>query len=140
MRTGAAEQEELFEPPVAPGRRISKNLYLFSAGSKRAVFFGTTAIYTYDEADEGSEAACIATLSQAGLAKDVEIASAFGVHRNTVGRMARRLGREGMAALASSRRGPLSRRCFRFAEEAVRTAERRLRNREPLDFSLFHNT
>jgi hypothetical protein len=77
VRTGAAEQEELFEPSVAPGRRISKNLYLFSAGSKRAVFFGTTAIYTYDEADEGSEAACIATLSQAGLAKDVEIASAF---------------------------------------------------------------
>ena len=106
MRTAAADQEELFEPSVAPGRRISKNLYLFSAGSKRAVFFGTTAIYTYDEADEGSEAACIATLSQAGLAKDVEIASAFGVHRNTVGRMARRLGREGMAALAATRRGP----------------------------------
>jgi transposase len=94
VRAGAAEQGELFEPTVVPGKRIGKNLY------------GTTAIYVYDEADEGAEAACIATLSRAGLAKDVEIASAFGVHRNTVGRMARRLEREGMAAVASTRRGP----------------------------------
>jgi hypothetical protein len=90
----SAEQEELFEPTVVPGKRIGKNLYLFSSEEKCAVSFGTTPIYVYDRADEGAEAACIASLSRAGLAKDVEIASAFGVHRNAVGRMARRLERE----------------------------------------------
>jgi hypothetical protein len=70
---------------VVPGKRVGKNLYLFSSEEKCAVFFGTTPIYVYDRADEGAEAACIASLSRAALAKDVEIASAFGVHRNTWG-------------------------------------------------------
>ena len=68
-----------------PSTRIGENLYLSSSEEKRAVFFGTTPIYVYDRADEGAEAACMATLSRAGLAKDVEIASAFGVHRNGCG-------------------------------------------------------
>ena len=45
------------------------------------MFFGTTAIHVYDVADKEAESACIATLSRAGLASDVDIAAGFGVHR-----------------------------------------------------------
>jgi hypothetical protein len=49
---------------------------------------------------------CIATLSRAGLAFDVEIAEAFGVHRNTVARLARQLAEQGLAGVVAAKRGP----------------------------------
>ena len=45
-------------------------------------------------------------LSSTELAADVAIASAFGCHRNTVGRLARELAAEGVAAVLPARRGP----------------------------------
>jgi transposase len=78
---------------------------LDSAG-QRAVYFGTLAIYVYDIGDDAAEAACIAMLSRAGLATDIDIAQAFGCHRNTVARKAERLTNEGMAAVIPARRGP----------------------------------
>jgi len=101
-----SSQGELFEVAAVPGTPVGKKLRLFSSEGKRAVFFGPTAVYLYDEADKEAEAACIVTLSRAGLAKDVDIATAFGVHRNTVGRMSRRFEHEGLAAAISTRRGP----------------------------------
>jgi hypothetical protein len=101
-----AEQDALFEVASGPGRRVGKRLTLFDSGGRRAIYFGPTAIHVYDVGDKGAEAACIATLSRAGLAKDVEIAAGFGVHRNTVGRMVGRFERDGMAAVVPSKRGP----------------------------------
>ena len=101
-----AEPATLFEPPVAPGRPIGRRLTLFESGGQRAVLFGTTAIHVYDVADKEAEAVCIATLSRAGLASDVDIAAGFGVHRNTVGRMVSRFERDGMAAVVPAKRGP----------------------------------
>ena len=70
------------------------------------MLFGATAIHVWSADDKEAEAACMATLSRAGLASDVEIAAAFGVHRNTVGRVVRRFESAGMAAVVPAKRGP----------------------------------
>ena len=101
-----AEQVELFEVPAGPGRRIGRRLTLVEADGRRAVFFGSRAIFVYGVGDAEGEAACMATLSRAGLASDVDIAAGFGVHRNTVGRIAARFERSGMAAVVPAKRGP----------------------------------
>ncbi len=101
-----AEPAKLFELPAAPGQPIGRRLILFESGGQRAVLFGTTAIHVYDVADKEAESACIATLSRAGLASDVDIAAGFGVHRNTVGRLVSRFERNGMAAVVPAKRGP----------------------------------
>jgi transposase len=96
----------LFEVAAAPGQPIGRRLTRFESGDQRAVFFGTTAIHVYAAADKEAEAACIATLSRAGLATDVDIAAGFGIHRNTVGRLVSRFERDGMAAVVPAKRGP----------------------------------
>ena len=100
------EQGRLIEVADGPGVPIGKRVRLFDGGGRRAVFLGTTAIHVYDLSDKEAEAACIATLSRAGLASDVQIAAGFGVHRNTVGRISARFEREGMAAVVPAKRGP----------------------------------
>jgi transposase len=101
-----AEPTALFELPAAPGQPIGRRLTLFESDGQRAVFFGTTAIHVYDVADKEAESACIATLSRAGLASDVDIAAGFGIHRNTVGRLVSRFEHNGMAAVVPAKRGP----------------------------------
>ncbi len=101
-----ADQAALFETQAPPGRRIGKRLTLLEAEGKRALFFGPTAINVYGADDKEAEMACIAILSRAGLASDVDIASAFGIHRNTVGRLSRRFEQQGMAGLVPAKRGP----------------------------------
>ncbi|MGH8933519.1 MAG: putative transposase [Egibacteraceae bacterium] len=106
MSERAADPPTLFDVPAAPGQPIGRRLTLFESGGQRAVFFGTTTIHVYDAADKQAEAACIATLSRAGLASDVDIAAGFGIHRNTVGRLVSRFERNGMAAVVAAKRGP----------------------------------
>lgn len=96
----------LFECPVVPGTSIGKRLTLLDSDGKRAVFFGSVAIQIYDASDKGAEAACIAMLSRADLATDIDIAAAFGCHRNTVARLAGRLAHEGLSAVVPAKRGP----------------------------------
>lgn len=101
-----AVQARLIAVEDGPGIPIGKRLRLFDSAGQRAVYFGPTPIHLYDVADKEAEAACIATLSRAGLASDVAIASGFGLHRNTVGRIAARFATEGMAAVVPAKRGP----------------------------------
>ncbi len=100
------EQPALVEAPSGPGRPIGKRLRLFDSEGLRAVFLGPTAIHVYDVADAEADGACMATLSRAGLASDIDIAAAFGVHRNTVGRAVRRFERDGLAGVVPAKRGP----------------------------------
>jgi len=86
VKAPEVEQAALFEAPRGPGRSIGKRLMLLESGDRRAIFFGPTAIHIYDRADRAAEVACIAVLARAELASDVDIAAAFGMHRNTVGR------------------------------------------------------
>jgi hypothetical protein len=96
----------MFEYPVVPGTPIGKRLTLLDADGKRAVFFGSVAIQIYDAGDKGAESACIAMLSRADLASDIDIAAAFGCHRNTVARLAGNFAHDGLSALVPAKRGP----------------------------------
>jgi HEPN domain-containing protein len=96
----------LFEASGSPGTPIGKHLTLFEFEGKRAVFHRSVAIHIFDANDKAGEAACIAMLSRADLASDIDIAKAFECHRNTVGRLAGRLQSEGMAAVVPAKRGP----------------------------------
>jgi hypothetical protein len=89
-----------------PGVPIGKRLRLLEADGVRAVFLGNVAIHVFDAHDKAAESACIAMLSRADLASDIDIAEAFGCHRNTVARLAGRLSTEGMAAVVPAKRGP----------------------------------
>ena len=100
------ERPALFEVASGPGRPIGKRLTLLDSDGRRAVFFGPTAIHVYDVADKEAESACMAMLSRAGLATDVDIAAGFGVHRNTVGRIVSRFERDGLAGVVRAKRGP----------------------------------
>ncbi|MGH9008561.1 MAG: putative transposase [Acidimicrobiia bacterium] len=106
MSEPSVEQSALLEVASGPGRPIGKRLTLFESEGRRAVFFGPTAIQVFDVDDGEAEAACMAMLSRAGLASDVDIAAAFGVHRNTVGRIVRRFASGGLGAVVPAKRGP----------------------------------
>ncbi len=97
---------QLVEVAGPAGIPIGKRLWLVDGDGQRAVFLGATAIHVYDAGDRDAERVCIASLSKAGLAFDVEIGEAFGVHRNTVGRLARQLAEQGMAGVVAAKRGP----------------------------------
>ena len=97
---------QLFVGEGRPGTPIGKRLTLVESDGQRAVLLHTTVIHVFDAGDKVAEAACIAMLSRADLASDVDIAAGFGVHRNTVARLAGRLTREGMAAVVPAKRGP----------------------------------
>lgn len=99
-------QDRLFEVASTPGVPIGRRCMLLESGGRRVVVFDTTVIFVFDASDREAEAACMVLLSRAGLASDVGIASAFGVHRNTVGRLVARFTAQGMAAVVPAKRGP----------------------------------
>jgi hypothetical protein len=75
-------------------------------GGRRSVCVRTVPVYVYEVDDRAAESLCIAMLSQAKVADDVTIADIFGCHRNTVGRLRRRLVAQGLAGVVPARRGP----------------------------------
>ena len=88
------------------GTPLGKRLRLLQSDGQCAVFLGDTAIHLYEAQDSGAQAAAIALLARARVATDIELAEAFGCHRNTVGRLERRLEQAGMAGVVSLKRGP----------------------------------
>lgn len=107
--TSDGETQRLFEVPALAGIPIGRHLRLIESDGRRAVLLGATPIFVYDTGDAATQKACIALLSQAGLAFDVDIADAFGCHRNTVARLARQMGEGGLAAVVPAKRGPKGR-------------------------------
>ena len=63
-------------------------------------------IHVYDTGDRAAKAAAIALLARAEVVSDVDLGEAFGVHRNTVGRLEQRLERGGMAGVVPAKPGP----------------------------------
>jgi hypothetical protein len=92
------------EPPV--GTPLGRRLVVLESEGQRVVFLGATAIHVYDASDRAAEAAAIALLARAGIATRVELARAFGCHRNTVWRVEARLEQAGMAGVVPAKRGP----------------------------------
>ena len=86
--------------------QTSRRISLIEANGKRSVCVGGLPVYVYEADDNAAEVVCIAMLSCANVADDVAIARAFGCHRNTVGRLKRRLATGGMTAVLPAQRGP----------------------------------
>src|SRR5438128_12636807 len=68
-------------------------------GNQVGIFVGSAAICFFDAADKVGRDLAIANLSGTDLAGDTEIAAAFGVHRNTVRRLAAKVEAGGVGAL-----------------------------------------
>ncbi len=81
-------------------------LEVLESDGQRAVFLGATSIHVYDAEDRAAEAAALALLARAGVAKQGQLAVAFGCHRNRVGRLKNRLEHGGMAEVVPAKRGP----------------------------------
>lgn len=79
---------------------------MVDSDGQRGVFVGDMAIALYDTDDKAGDVATMALLGTAKAARGTELASAFGVHRNTVGRLLREVKQDGMAAAVPARRGP----------------------------------
>lgn len=119
--TVTVSKPTLIELQPQPGIPIGKRLRLLQSDGQRAVFLGDTAIHLYDSQDSGAQAAVIALLARARAATDSELAETFGCHRNTVGRLERRLEQAGIAGVVSLKRGPKKpRKVTPAVEEVIR--------------------
>jgi DNA-binding transcriptional regulator YhcF (GntR family) len=99
-------QEEVIQLEPRPGTPVGKELLLFDTAEERVVFHGGAVIARYDIKDRTAEAAVRVMLARSGLVTQVELADAFRVHRNTLGRALRDLETGGMAAVLPAKRGP----------------------------------
>ena len=88
------------------GIPLGQRLLVLESAGRRAVCLGSTVIHLYDPGDRAAEAAAIALLARARVASDIELAQAFGCHRNTVARLERRLEQDGMRGVVPGKRGP----------------------------------
>ncbi|MBI4302732.1 MAG: hypothetical protein HY665_00120 [Chloroflexi bacterium] len=88
------------------GTPIGKRLRLLESNGQRAVFLDDSVIHLYDVQDSGAHSVVIALLARARAATDIELGQTFGCHRNTVGRLERRLKQGGIAGVVSLKRGP----------------------------------
>ena len=70
------------------------------------LFLGGTALDTWAAGDAESQRLAIVRLVRTKLASATEVAQAFGVHRNTVGRLARQVDAEGAAGAFRQKPGP----------------------------------
>ncbi|MEO8746005.1 MAG: putative transposase [Candidatus Dormiibacterota bacterium] len=85
---------------------LGRNYCVVRDGGQVGVFVGSTPIQVFEADDRAAKAATLAMLVRVGAASKVEIADAFGVHRNTVARLSERLRQGGMAAVVPAKPGP----------------------------------
>jgi DNA-binding transcriptional regulator YhcF (GntR family) len=110
----------LFELEPLPGTPLGRGLRTLVGDGQRAILSGGAVVAQYELEDRGAEAATIALLSGARLASDTDLASAFGCHRNTVGRIRQRLAEGAMVGVVKATRpGPKRRHKVTPAAAAV---------------------
>lgn len=71
-----------------------------------ALFVQGTALWQWHAADEASQRLVIGQVVNAKLASQIAVAEVFGVHRNTVARIARQVETEGVGATVRRKPGP----------------------------------
>jgi prepilin-type processing-associated H-X9-DG protein len=71
-----------------------------------AVFVGSVALFEWAEEDRATRRLVVAQVVNAKLATRVEVARVFGLHVNTVSRIAQQVASEGVAASVRHKRGP----------------------------------
>ncbi|EQD60075.1 transposase, partial [mine drainage metagenome] len=86
--------------------RFGRRYTLLQQDDRAGVFVGSIPLHLFDVHDRAQVAYVMAALDAAGGASKIEIAGAFGVHRNTVTRVRDRLDQGGMAALVRVKPGP----------------------------------
>jgi transposase len=101
------EQQRLNDVP-APGILFGRGLCLLWEGqSKRyAIFLGSAALFEWTEDDRATQRLVAAQLVNAKLSTRVEVARVFGLHVNTVSRIAQQVAAEGVTASIGRKRGP----------------------------------
>src|SRR6476646_7860995 len=83
---------------------------LHDADSRRAaIFVGSVALFEWPEDDRATRRLVVAQVVNAKLATRVEVARVFGLHVNTVSRIAQEVAAEGVAASLRHKRGPRGR-------------------------------
>jgi hypothetical protein len=71
-----------------------------------AIFLGSVALFQWTEDDRATRRLVVAQLVNAKLATRVEVAHVFGLHVNTVSRIAQHVAAEGVSASVGRKRGP----------------------------------
>src|SRR5207237_8051454 len=71
-----------------------------------AIFLGRVALFEWAEDDRATRRLVIAQLVNAKLSTRVEVAHVFGLHVNTVSRIAQHVAAEGVTASVARKRGP----------------------------------
>jgi transposase len=71
-----------------------------------AIFLGSVALFDWTEDDRATRRLVVAQLVNAKLATRVEVARVFGLHVNTVSRVAQHVAAEGVSASVGRKRGP----------------------------------
>jgi len=105
--SGAAEPLPRMAFPL-PGVLFGHGLrLLFDPDSRRyALFLQGTLLWQWHAADDASQRLVIGQVVGAKLASQLEVAEVFGVHRNTVARIARQVETEGVEATVRRKPGP----------------------------------
>jgi hypothetical protein len=101
------EQQRLNDPP-APGNLFGHGLRRLWEGEsgRYAIFLGSVALADWTQDDRATQRVVVAQVVNARLATRVEVARVFGLHVNTVSRIAQRVAAEGVTASVGRKRGP----------------------------------
>src|SRR5216684_981382 len=101
------EQPRLNDLP-APGILFGRGLRLLREAESvhYAIFLGFVALFEWAEDDRATRRVVIAQLVNAKLATRVEVAHVFGLHVNTVSRIAQQVAVEGVTASVGRKPGP----------------------------------
>jgi len=93
--------------PVEERRRrmISQRAWIAQAGDSRTVIVNYVPVASYPVQDRPTERYLIGCLAQAGVGTKVELARAFGCHRNHVAHLAQVVQRHGVAGVLDARQG-----------------------------------
>jgi hypothetical protein len=101
------EPPRLNDPPE-PGILFGRGLRLLGDGEGRryAIFLSSVVLFEWAQDDRSTRRLVAAQLVNAKLATRVEVARVFGLHVNTVSRIAQQVAAEGVTASIGRKRGP----------------------------------